>query len=63
MENDGSYAEGCVAYCELDGEPLAAGTELDAGTAVVTIYIAGERDDSPQVDPSLLASGSTDTGE
>ena len=57
MENDGSYAAGCVAYCELNGEPLAAGTQLDAGTAVITIYIAGERDDSPRVDPSALASG------
>ena len=44
MENDGSYAAGCVAYCELDGKTLKKGEELDAGTDVITVYIAGARD-------------------
>ena len=64
VENNGSYLENHVLYCELDGETLEAGTQIDAGSAVITVYVVvGERDDSPQVDPSLLASGSTDTGE
>ena len=64
VENNGSFLENHVLYCELDGETLEAGTQIDAGSAVITVYVVvGERDDSPQVDPSLLASGSTDTGE
>lgn len=49
MANDGQYAAGCVAKCELDGQNLEPGRKLDTGNAIVTVYIAGERDDSPTV--------------
>lgn len=49
MVNDGQYAAGCVARCELDGQDLAPGVQLDTGTDIVTVYIAGERDDTPNV--------------
>ena len=55
MENDGSYATGCVAYCELDGKTLKKGEELDAGTDVITVYIAGARDATTPVPPEALA--------
>lgn len=55
MENDGSYAAGCVAYCELDGKTLKKGEELDAGTDVITVYIAGARDATTSVPPEALA--------
>ena len=55
MENDGSYATGCVAYCELDGKTLKKGEELDAGTDVITVYIAGARDATTSVPPEALA--------
>ena len=55
MENDGSYAAGCVAYCELDGKTLKKGEELDAGTDVITVYIAGTRDATTPVPPEALA--------
>ena len=55
MENDGSYAAGCVAYCELDGKTLKKGEELDAGTDVITVYIAGARDATTPVPPEALA--------
>ena len=56
MENDGSYATGCVAYCELDGKTLKKGEELDAGTDVITVYIAGARDaTTPPSPPEALA--------
>ena len=54
MENDGSYAAGCVAYCELDGKTLKKGEELDAGTDVITVYIAGARDATTPVPPEAL---------
>ncbi|MGN0976330.1 MAG: PASTA domain-containing protein, partial [Gemmiger sp.] len=41
LENDGSYAAGCVAKCDV-----AAGTLIDTGKTVVNVFIAGERDDS-----------------
>lgn len=49
MVNDGQYAAGCVARCELNGQELTPGVELDTGTDIVTVYIAGERDDTPVV--------------
>ena len=55
MENDGSYAAGCVAYCELDGKTLKKGEELDAGTDVITVYIAGTRDATTPVPHEALA--------
>ena len=55
MENDGSYAAGCVAYCELDGKTLKKGEELDAGTDVITVYIAGARDATTPAPPEALA--------
>ena len=55
MENDGSYAAGCVAYCELDGKTLKKGEELDAGTDVITVYIAGARDATTPIPPEALA--------
>ena len=55
MENDGCYAAGCVAYCELDGKTLKKGEELDAGTDVITVYIAGARDATTPVPPEALA--------
>lgn len=59
MVNDGQYAAGCVAKCELDGQDLEPGRKLDTGTAVVTVYIAGERDDSPTV--SVQPAGDPDS--
>lgn len=67
MVNDGQYAAGCVAKCELDGQSLEPGRKLDTGTAIVTVYIAGERDDSPTVsvqpagDPDSAATDSEPT--
>ena len=59
MVNDGQYAAGCVAKCELDGQNLEPGRKLDTGTAIVTVYIAGERDDSPTV--SVQPAGDPDS--
>ena len=59
MVNDGQYAAGCVAKCQLDGQDLEPGRKLDTGTAVVTVYIAGERDDSPTV--SVQPAGDPDS--
>ena len=55
MENDGSYAAGCVAYCELDGKTLKKGEELDAGPDLTPVYIAGARDATTPVPPEALA--------
>ncbi len=41
MENDGQYAAGCVARCDV-----TAGTKFDASKTVVNVYIAEARDDS-----------------
>lgn len=42
IDNDGSYAKGCVAKTDV-----TKGTKFDAGKTVVTVYIAaGERDDT-----------------
>jgi serine/threonine-protein kinase len=40
LDNDGQYAAGCVAKCDV-----TAGTMVDTGKTVVNVYIAGERDD------------------
>ncbi len=58
MVNDGQYAAGCVARCELNGQELLPGVELDTGTDIVTVYIAGERDDTPVV--SIAPAGDAD---
>ena len=41
IENDGTMAEGCVAKTDV-----LAGTRFDAGKTVVSVFIAGERDDT-----------------
>ena len=47
ITNNGEYASGCVVYTDPE-----AGTEIDAGTTTVNVYIAKERD-IPQVpDPT-----------
>ena len=40
VENDGTMAEGCVAKTDV-----LAGTRFDAGKTIVSVFIAGERDD------------------
>ena len=40
IENDGTMAEGCVAKTDV-----LAGTKFDAGKTIVSVFIAGERDD------------------
>ena len=42
LENDGQYAAGCVAKCDV-----VAGTKFDAEKTVVNVFIAGERQDAP----------------
>lgn len=41
IENDGTMAEGCVAKTDV-----LAGTKFDAGKTIVSVFIAGERDDT-----------------
>lgn len=41
VENDGTMAEGCVAKTDV-----VAGTKFDAGKTIVSVFIAGERDDT-----------------
>lgn len=41
VENDGTMAEGCVAKTGV-----LAGTKFDAGKTIVSVFIAGERDDT-----------------
>lgn len=41
VENDGTMAEGCVAKTDV-----LAGTKFDAGKTIVSVFIAGERDDT-----------------
>lgn len=52
MDNDGSYAAGCVAKTDV-----TAGTRFDAGKTVVNVYIAGARDDT------LVAETTGDTAQ
>ena len=47
IENDGQYAENCVAKCDV-----SKGTKFDADETVVTVYIAGARNDAFAVDSS-----------
>ena len=49
VDNDGSNAAGCVAKTDV-----TAGTKFDAGKTIVSVFIAGERDDT-------LVAQSTDT--
>lgn len=41
IENDGTMAEGCVTKTDV-----LAGTKFDAGKTIVSVFIAGERDDT-----------------
>ena len=41
IENDGQYAENCVVKCDM-----GKGTKFDADETVVTVYIAGARNDA-----------------
>ena len=41
IENDGTMAEGCVAKTDV-----LAGTKFDAGKTIVSVFIAGKRDDT-----------------
>ena len=47
IENDGQYAEYCVVKCDV-----SKGTKFDADETVVTVYIAGARNDAFAVDSS-----------
>ena len=47
IENDGQYAENCVVKCDV-----STGTKFDADETVVTVYIAGARNDAFAVDSS-----------
>ena len=47
IENDGQYAENCVVKCDV-----RKGTKFDADETVVTVYIAGARNDAFAVDSS-----------
>ena len=47
IENDGQYAENCVVKCDV-----GKGTKFDADETVVTVYIAGARNDAFAVDSS-----------
>ena len=47
IENDGQYAENCVVKCDVN-----KGTKFDADETVVTVYIAGARNDAFAVDSS-----------
>ncbi len=47
IENDGQYAENCVVKCDV-----SKGTKFDADETVVTVYIAGARNDAFAVDSS-----------
>lgn len=53
VENDGTMAEGCVAKTDV-----LAGTRFDAGKTVVSVFIAGERDDTLVATTSTPAPGS-----
>lgn len=47
IENDGQYAENCVVKCDV-----SKGIKFDADETVVTVYIAGARNDAFAVDSS-----------
>lgn len=51
IENDGQYAENCVVKCDVD-----KGAKFDADETVVTVYIAGARNDAFAVDSSSATS-------
>lgn len=47
IENDGQYAENCVVKCDM-----SKGAKFDADETVVTVHIAGARNDAFAVDSS-----------
>ena len=55
IENDGQYAENCVVKCDV-----AKGKKIDADETVVTVYIAGARNDAFSVDSSSASSEQPD---
>lgn len=55
IENDGQYAENCVVKCDV-----AKGKKFDADETVVTVYIAGARNDAFSVDSSSASSEQPD---
>ena len=56
MENDGQYAEYCVAKCDV-----ITGTKFDAGKTVVTVYIAGTRANTSAADEDSADSAGMDS--
>ena len=56
MENDGQYAEYCVAKCDV-----ITGTKFDAGKTVVTVYIAGTRANTSAADEDPADSAGMDS--
>ena len=54
MENDGQYAAGCVAKCDV-----SAGTRINTDQIVVNVFIAGERDDTLVASSTTSQSGDT----
>ena len=57
VENDGTFAEGCVAKTDV-----VAGTKFDAGKTIVNVFIAGERDDT-LVASTASSEEETDSGD
>lgn len=57
VENDGTFAEGCVAKTDV-----VAGTKFDAGKTIVNAFIAGERDDT-LVASTASSEEETDSGD
>ena len=57
VENDGTFAEGCVAKTDV-----VAGTKFDAGKTIVNVFIAGERDDT-LVASTTSSEEETDSGD
>ena len=58
IENDGQYAEYCVAKCDV-----TTGTKFDAGKTVVTVYIAGTRTNTSAADEPLTDDGTQTDAE
>lgn len=57
LENNGQYAANCVAKCDV-----AAGAKIDVGKVVVSIFIAGERDDTLVAQTTSGAASDPDSG-
>ena len=56
IENDGTMAAGCVAKTDV-----LAGTKFDAGKTIVSVFIAGERDDTLVASTAASDSDSADS--